>query len=179
LLLDLERARGSLEEIEAAARHMKVIALTAHEQPDHALAALRAGARGVVFKRLAVRSLVESIHAVADGHAWMPPEVQAVLLQSLAAPAAEPLTAREREIVRLVAVGLRNAEIAARLCISGLTVKSHLGNVFEKLGCRDRVDLVLHARRLGLVDSAPRALPAPSRRARNAPRPHSGTKVTS
>jgi DNA-binding CsgD family transcriptional regulator len=86
----------------------------------------------------------------------MPPEVQAVLLETFAAPAAEPLTGREREIVRLVAAGLRNAEIAARLCISGLTVKSHLGNVFEKLGCRDRVDLVLHARRLGLVDTAPR-----------------------
>jgi DNA-binding NarL/FixJ family response regulator len=180
LLLDLERVRGSLEEIEAAATRMKVIALTAREQPDEALAALRAGARGVVFKRLAVRSLVESIHAVADGHAWMPPEIQAVLLQSFAAPAAEPLTAREREIVRLVAAGLRNAEIAARLCISGLTVKSHLGNVFEKLRCRDRVDLVLYARRLGLVDPAPRVMPATApRRVRNAPRPRTGRKITS
>jgi len=152
LLLDLDRACGSLAEIEHMAAHMKVVGLTAREEPENALAALRAGARGIVFKRLAMRNLVESIHAVVDGDAWMPPSVQAALLVSMETAETQPLTTRERDVVRLVAAGLRNGEIAARLGISELTVKSHLGNVFEKLDCRDRVDLVLHARRLGLGD---------------------------
>src|SRR5262249_32675082 len=118
LLLDLDRTRGSLEEIAQLTARMKIIGLTAREESEHALAALRAGARGIVFKRLATRSLVEAIHAVADGDAWMPPSVQAALLASVGAAPAQPLTAREREIVRLVADGLRNGEIAARLCIS-------------------------------------------------------------
>jgi DNA-binding NarL/FixJ family response regulator len=135
---------------------MRVIGVAAREDPDEALAALRAGARAIVFKRLAVRDLLESIHAVADGHAWMPPPIQAALLASAGAGTVQALTGREREIVRLVAAGLKNAEIAARLCISELTVKSHLGNVFEKLGCRDRVELVLYARRSGFGGSPPR-----------------------
>lgn len=153
LLLDLDGPRGSPGAIERLAAHMRVVGLTDREETDHAIAALRAGARGVVFKRLAVRSLVECIAAVAEGHVWMPPVVQAALLTSTHASDAPPLTGREREIVRLVAEGLRNGEIAARLCISELTVKSHLGNVFEKVGCRDRVELVLYARRSGLSTS--------------------------
>ena len=66
-------------------------------------------------------------------------------------PALEPLTAREREIVRHVALGLRNAEVATRLAIREDTVKTHLNNVFQKLGVRDRVQLTLYALRRGLI----------------------------
>jgi len=66
-------------------------------------------------------------------------------------PAAEVLTSREREIVRHVALGFRNAEVAQRLSISAVTVKTHLNNVFQKLKIRDRVELTLYAIRTGLI----------------------------
>lgn len=150
LLLDLDGARSN-GDVERLATQTRIVGLTDRDEPDVGLGALRAGARGVVFKRLAVRSLVECIQAVAGGLAWMPPEVQAALLTGADATPTPALTGREREVVRLVAAGLRNGEIAAQLSISELTVKSHLGNVFEKLGCRDRVELVLYARRSGLA----------------------------
>ncbi len=153
LLLDLDGARVGTGDLERLATRTRIVGLTDQEDPAAALAALRAGVRGIVFKGLAVRCLVECIHAVAEGHAWMPPTVQAALLATSDANAEPPLTNREREVVGLVAAGLRNAEIATQLSISELTVKSHLANVFEKLGCRDRVELVLYARRSGLATS--------------------------
>ncbi len=93
---------------------------------------------------------MEAVHAVAAGHVWMPPALQAELVAHPAGPAAA-LTAREREIVRHVALGLRNAEIARRLSIGEVTVKTHLNNVFQKLAVRDRVELALYAIRVGLI----------------------------
>ena len=63
----------------------------------------------------------------------------------------DPLTPREREIIRQVALGLRNAEVAKKLFISEQTVKTHLNNVFQKLGIRDRIDLTLYAARVGII----------------------------
>jgi DNA-binding NarL/FixJ family response regulator len=77
--------------------------------------------------------------------------VQAELAGELTAPTAARLTAREREIVRCVARGLRNAEVAKELAITEATVKTHLNNVFQKLGLRDRTELVRYALRVGLV----------------------------
>jgi DNA-binding NarL/FixJ family response regulator len=74
-------------------------------------------------------------------------------------PAAKTLTSRERDIVRLVALGLHNPEIAERLSITDVTVKSHLNNVFRKLEIRDRVGLTLYALRLGLIGIHERPLP--------------------
>src|SRR5258706_1381654 len=105
LLLDLDGPHGSPDEIGRLAPGMRVVGLTDREETDHAITALRAGARGIVFKRLAVRSLVECIAAVAAGHALMHPAVQAALLASTEASDAQPLTGREREIVPLLAAG--------------------------------------------------------------------------
>jgi DNA-binding NarL/FixJ family response regulator len=151
LLLDLQMDRSSLVEIDTLARRTKVIVVTASEMADDALAAIRAGASGVVFKRFAIETLMDAIQAVSAGQVWMPPALQSRIARELREPAREPLTPREREIVRHVAMGLRNAEVGKKLFISEDTVKTHLNNVFQKLGVRDRVQLTLYAIRLGIV----------------------------
>lgn len=151
LLLDLQLERSSLSDVKPLSAHAAIVVVTASERPDDALAALRAGARGVVFKRFAIETLMDAIHAVAAGQVWMPPTIQAELTTRLKQPVTDPLTPREREIVRLVALGLRNAEVAQRLYISEVTVKTHLNNVFQKLGLRDRVELALYAIREGII----------------------------
>jgi DNA-binding NarL/FixJ family response regulator len=81
----------------------------------------------------------------------MPPALQAALATQSSERDAGALTSRELEIVRFVALGLRNAEVARRLAISEVTVQSHLNNVFQKLRIRDRVELTLYAIRTGLI----------------------------
>ncbi len=151
LLLDLQMERSCLADIERLAERVGVVVVTASERPDDALAALRAGARAVVFKRFALETLMDALRAAADGHVWMPTSLQAQLTAQLRVPASEQLTPREREVVRHVALGLRNAEVARRLFISEVTVKTHLNNVFQKLGLRDRVGLTLYAIRTGII----------------------------
>jgi DNA-binding NarL/FixJ family response regulator len=153
LLLDLQMDRNSLVEVEALSGRVPVIVVTASEIPDHAAAAIRSGARGVVFKRFAVENLIDAIHVVANGEVWMPPSLQAHLAAGLRESAVGVLTQREREIVRCVALGLRNAEVAEKLFISEPTVKTHLNNIFQKIGVRDRVELALYAIRTGIVGS--------------------------
>ena len=148
LLLDLQMDRSSVADIGQLASQTRVIVVTDSEHPEDALAAIRAGASGVVFKRFAVETLVDAIRTVADGRVWVMPTLHGA---EAVEPALEPLTAREREIVRHVALGLRNAEVATRLAIREDTVKTHLNNVFQKLGVRDRVQLTLYALRRGLI----------------------------
>ena len=151
LMLDLQMDRNSLADIEGLARRVRVLVVTASEQPAEALAALRAGARAVVFKRFAIETLMDAIDAVAEGNVWIPPALQKHLTERLLEPPEEPLTPREREIVRHVALGLRNAEVAEKLSISEVTVKTHLNNIFQKLGVRGRTALALYAIRLGII----------------------------
>jgi DNA-binding NarL/FixJ family response regulator len=151
LLLDLQMERPAITEIPAFAAQTRVVIVTSIEQPEPLIAAVRAGARGVVQKADAVDTLMAAIRVVANGEAWLNPALQARLIGALAGESADRLTPREREIVRLVALGLRNAEVAAKLYISAVTVKTHLARVFEKLGIRDRADLVLYAVRAGLI----------------------------
>ena len=151
LLLDLQMERSSLAEIETLAKTISVIVVTASEFVGDALAAIRFGARAVVLKRFAVETLVDAIGSVANGDVWLPPGVQAELAGRLRDPSSSPLSPREVEVVRLVGLGLRNAEVAKRLFISEETVKSHLNNIFNKLGIQDRVELTVYAIRTGLV----------------------------
>ena len=152
LLLDLQMERSSLSDIEGLAEHAAVIVVTASERAEDAVAAIRAGARAVVFKRFAIESLMDAITAVSDGHVWMPPALQKLLTARLREPPEEePLTPREREIVRYVAVGMRNAEVAEKLAISEVTVKTHLNNIFQKLHLRGRTALALYAIRVGII----------------------------
>jgi len=151
LLLDLQMERSSLVDIKTLAAHVAVVVVTASERAEDALAAIRAGARGVVFKRFAIETLMDAVGAIAEGNVWLPPALQKYLTTRLQEPAEEALTPRELEIVRHVARGLRNAEVAERLAISEVTVKTHLNNIFQKLGLRGRTALALYAIRMGII----------------------------
>ena len=151
LLLDLQMERRVLDEIEKLSALTKVLVLTASESVEDAILALRLGARAVVQKRFAVQTLVEAIRAVASGLVWMPPTLQAEMAAQWGAEFSKHLTSRETEIIRYVAIGLRNAEIGACLSISEATIKTHINHIFQKLGIRDRVELAIYALRHGLV----------------------------
>jgi DNA-binding NarL/FixJ family response regulator len=150
LLLDLCMDRNTLVDIAALSRKARVLVLSASEQPADALAAMRAGAAGFVCKRAAATQLVEAIRTVARGESWIPVE-RTRAAETGPHPIWPALTRREIEIVRQVARGLRSAEVAKHLTISEATVKTHLSNVFEKLGLRDRAGLTLYAIRSGIV----------------------------
>jgi DNA-binding NarL/FixJ family response regulator len=150
LLLDMQMDRWLMDDIPDLAKLTTVIVLTASESGESGVQAVRLGARAVVHKRFAIETLMTAIHTVRGGLVWMPPTVQAEFAAQ-GSSTAKRLTARELEVVRFVAVGLRNAEVAERLSITESTVKTHLNNIFEKLELRDRVELVIYALRNGLV----------------------------
>jgi two-component system NarL family response regulator len=150
LLLDLQMDRWLMDDIAQLSAITSVIVLTASESGQNGVQALRQGARAVVHKRFAIETLMTAIRTVADGMVWMPPAVQTEFAAQ-GTSSAKRLTARELEIVRLVAIGLRNAEVAERLSITESTVKTHLNNTFQKLGVRDRLELVHYAIKTGLI----------------------------
>jgi DNA-binding NarL/FixJ family response regulator len=153
LLLDLQMERWALDDIPQLASRTKVVVLTANENMENAIAAMRLGARAVVQKRFAFHTLVAAIRTVAHGFVWMPPALQAAVASQWTSSASKSLTSREIEIVRQVASGLRNAEVAQQLALAEATVKSHLSNIFYKLKVRDRVELTVYAIKNGLISA--------------------------
>ncbi|WP_433609788.1 response regulator [Dactylosporangium sp. CA-139114] len=136
----------------------RVIVLTTFETDDHVFAALRAGASGFLTKEVEPEELRRAVRVVAAGEALLSPSVTARVVTEFArrpVPGGgrrlEPLTAREAEVVRLVASGLSNEEIARALFISPLTAKTHVTRAIAKTGVRDRVQLVILAYEAGLV----------------------------
>jgi DNA-binding NarL/FixJ family response regulator len=137
----------------------RVLVLTTFDFDEYVYDALRAGASGFLLKDAGPRELLNAIRVVATGDALIAPSITRRLIAEFAArrdphgpPAAvAALTEREREILRLVARGLTNAEIAGRLVISPLTTKTHVSRILRKLGCRDRAQLVTLAYESGLV----------------------------
>jgi DNA-binding NarL/FixJ family response regulator len=133
------------------------VLLTAAVSDADAVEALRLGARGILLKESSPDTLLECVRRVARGESWIDNETVTRALENvtrLEARGADParaLTARELDIVRMIAQGLRNKAIAERLSISEGTVKIHLHNIYEKLGLDGRLELVLHAQREGLV----------------------------
>jgi len=150
LLLDLQMEQWTMDQIPELARKTVVVVLTANENVETGLTALRLGARAIVQKRFAIESLMTAIQAVTEGLVWMPPAMQAALVGHDGS-AAKKLTPRESEIVRHVALGMRNAEVASRLSVSESTVKTHLNNIFQKLEISDRIELTRYAIKTGLV----------------------------
>jgi DNA-binding NarL/FixJ family response regulator len=129
-----------------------VVVITTFDLDEYVYGALRAGAKGFLLKDAGPELLVQAVHAAADGDALIAPRVTGRLLAALAttrsetAPEpAEPLTAREEDVLVTVARGRTNAEIAADLHISLSTVKTHLSSLMTKLGARNRVELVMWA----------------------------------
>ncbi|HTT77081.1 MAG TPA: response regulator transcription factor [Candidatus Binataceae bacterium] len=152
LLLDLQMERWVIGDINRLSRVTRIVVLTASEREEDAMAALRMGAYAVVQKRYAVETLMEGIRSAAQGLVWVPPALRRELAAQLTSPAANQLSNRETEIVRYVASGMRNAEVAEQLSIGESTVKTHLNNIFQKLHVRDRVELALYAHRVGLAE---------------------------
>ena len=145
--------------IVASGNKARILVLTTFDLDEYVYAAVRAGASGFLLKDVRPRDLVDAIRLVADGNALLGPTVTRRLLerfadtdpghnagQSLAA-----LTVREREILRMLANGLSNAELAQQLFLSETTVKTHVSSVLRKLGVRDRVQAVIAAYEAGLV----------------------------
>jgi DNA-binding NarL/FixJ family response regulator len=138
----------------------RVLVLTTYELDEYVFAALRAGASGFLTKDVEPEDLRSAVRVVAAGQALLSPSVTRRLVDAFAASAAalpqDPgrlsvLTDREREVLALVAEGLANDEIAERLYLSPLTVKTHVSRILTKLGARDRAQLVVLAYETGLA----------------------------
>jgi DNA-binding NarL/FixJ family response regulator len=137
----------------------RVLVLTTFDLDEYVYAALRAGASGFLLKDAGPGELLQAIRIVAAGEALLAPSVTRRLIAEFAArpdPQTPPtelaeLTEREGEILRLVAAGLSNADIARRLVISPLTAKTHVARILAKLDCHDRAQLVTLAYETGLV----------------------------
>ncbi|MES9538742.1 response regulator transcription factor [Spirillospora sp. NPDC049024] len=148
----------------------KVVILTTFDLDEYAFAAIKAGAGGFLLKDAGPAQLIEAIKAVHSGDAVVAPSTTKRLLDRFAvhlpdarqkaSGALESLTDRENEVLRLVARGMSNAEIAARLYVSEATVKTHMGRILMKLGLRDRVQAVVFAYETGLVRSGQTDPPA-------------------
>ncbi len=160
ILMDIQMP--DLNGIEATRRilrthpHIGIIMLTMFQDDDSVFAAMRAGARGYVLKGADQSVLLRAVRAVANGESLFSPEIAKRLMHffanlSPAAPAEvfPELTAREREILTLIAQGDTNAEIAAQLTLSIKTVRNHVSNIFSKLQVADRVQAAIRAREAG------------------------------
>lgn len=163
VLLDIRMPGMSGIEVLRALRHREhcppVILLTTFDDDHAVLEGVKAGARGYLLKDISLERLADAIRRVAAGESLISPAVTERVMRALGvagtafdAPGMmEPLTAREKEILRLMAAGMSNREIADTLGPSEGTVKNHVSNILSKLGVRDRVRAVLRAIELGEV----------------------------
>jgi DNA-binding NarL/FixJ family response regulator len=162
VLMDVRMPK--VDGIEATRRLMRlddpprVLVLTTFDLDEYVFAALRAGASGFLLKDAPEEQLLAAIRVAADGGALFSPGVTRRLIERFAAlgdaappPGLDELTAREVAVLRLLARGLSNAEIAAELVVSEHTVKTHVARVLAKLGLRDRTQAVVAAYESGLV----------------------------
>ena len=168
LLLDLKMpgldGLGTLQKLQAARNKTRVIVLTASDDKNEFVQAMKLGTSGIVLKQTATELLIKSIRKVHAGEIWLDSHTTAAVIrqfvandeptttvasQMTAPPQRDrersPLSQREREIVALVAQGFKNKEMAEKMFISEQTVKSHLHNIFDKLGVSDRLELALYA----------------------------------
>ncbi|MCP2163442.1 response regulator [Goodfellowiella coeruleoviolacea] len=135
----------------------KVVVITTFESDDHVYDALRAGADGFILKRAPARQIAHAIRLVSAGDSLLFPDAVRRMVAARPLPATGalggqvPLTARETEILRLMATGLSNQDIAGQLVVSLETVKTHVGNVLAKLGAQNRTQAVVLAYESGLV----------------------------
>jgi DNA-binding NarL/FixJ family response regulator len=166
ILLDLDMPGGGL----AAARVIadecpvtKIVVLTASEQDDHLLTALKTGTRAYILKGVAARELLRILRAVAAGESYVPPALAASLLMEMHDPGAHArkahdddplstLTARERQILEGLATGLSNKEIGQQLFLAEKTVKHYITNILQKLQVRNRVEAALLAQKSGKLN---------------------------
>ncbi|GAA4590826.1 DNA-binding NarL/FixJ family response regulator [Actinoplanes octamycinicus] len=135
----------------AGDRDIKVMVLTTYESDRDILRAIEAGASGYLLKDASPAELADAVRAAARGETVLAPSVASTLVRQVRSPAPPALSARETEVLKLVAAGLTNADIGKRLFISEATVKTHLLRVFNKLDVADRTAAVTTAMRHGLL----------------------------
>jgi two-component system, NarL family, nitrate/nitrite response regulator NarL len=166
LVLDLRMpymdGLATLQALQQLDRKVKVIVLTASEDKNEFVQAMKLGCSGIVLKQTAPELIVKSIRKVNAGEIWLDSHTTAAVMRQFASPSdvvsgspgkgreRSPLSQREREIVSLVAQGYKNREMAEKMFISEQTVKNHLHNIFDKLGVSDRLELALYAIHKGL-----------------------------
>jgi two-component system nitrate/nitrite response regulator NarP len=155
IILDIKMPKpGGLEILRAlkpAGLRAKVLLLTANIEDDEAAEAMRLGVGGLVMKETAPRQLLDALNTVRSGGRWIDSEFMQRTPEGGSEDAAarrmeDLLTPRERDIARLVELGLRNKDIARQVLITEGTVKMHLHNIYSKLGLQGRTELALHAR---------------------------------
>jgi DNA-binding NarL/FixJ family response regulator len=168
LLVDLRMPRcdgvEATRRVRAEFPATEVVVLTTYADDDSVLGALQAGARGFLTKDADAEAIARALHAAAAGQSTMDGDVQRRLIEAatrsrprtarpdVALQLVEGLTTREIEVLRLIAAGLSNTEIARRLVVSEATVKTHVNHVFAKANLRDRAQAVAYAYRAGLVE---------------------------
>jgi len=174
LLLDLRMPNldglSALQALQQTNKRTRVIILTASEDKNEFVQAMKLGCSGIVLKQTAPDLIVKSIRKVNSGEIWLDSLTTAAVMRQFSTGLESagggggkgrersPLSAREREIVALVAQGYKNQEMAEKMFISEQTVKNHLHNIFDKLGVSDRLELALYAIHKGLHlpgDNAP------------------------
>ena len=175
VLMDLRMPRlegaEATRQILAALPRTRVLVLTTYADDEFLFPALQAGARGYLTKDATAEEIEQAIRALVAGHTHLDPAVQARLVAAVVRPESAPgttpipgadhtaasgqrpdeLTQREAEVLKLIAAGLSNREIAERLVLSGATVKTHINRIFYKTGARDRAQAVRYAYQHGLV----------------------------
>lgn len=149
-------------ELSRTAPSVKVVILTTFEEDDYIFPSLRAGASGFLLKRTRPEELIAAVHTVAAGDALLSPSVTRRVVDRMAQqPAVEvaadrikDLTPRERQVLQLIAGGLSNREIAAKLVVEESTVRTHVKRILAKLDLRDRVQAVIFAYESGVVSGS-------------------------
>ncbi len=155
-LLDVAMPGGGLQAAREIARtcpSTRIVMLTVSEDEDNLMAAMKSGAKGYVLKGIAARDLVDIVRSIDAGEVYVAPKLAWRLLRELRKPRRSPLdelSAREREVLELVAEGLSNAEIGARLNVVEKTIKHHMTNILSKLQVSSRVEAALLAYKTGL-----------------------------
>ncbi|KKD03693.1 response regulator [Streptomyces sp. WM6386] len=155
ILMDLRMPGGggvdAIRELTRRSARAKVLVLTTYDTDSDTLPAIEAGATGYLLKDAPRDELFTAVRAAADGRTVLSPAVASRLVSAVRAPGKEPLSAREREVLALVARGTSNREIARELFISEATVKTHLTHLYAKLAVKDRAAAVATAYERGIL----------------------------
>ncbi len=136
-------------EIQEAKLNVRTLMLTSYDAQQYVIASLRAGARGYVLKTVDPDSLAYAIRTVAKGGVYLDSEVSAAVNKDNFP--ADAVSSREREVLKLAAIGLSGKEIASRLYISERTVQTHLASIYDKLGAKNKTEAMLLAIKYGMV----------------------------